>query len=261
MDLRLTFDEDEENYDKWRPKYCPELFEDIIQYSKLNKTDSALEIGCGTGQATEPFLKIGCNITAVEYGSNLAKYISNKYKHYSNLKVENTQFEDFDYTKNSINLVYSATAFHWIPEEIAYTKVFDMLVSGGSIALFWNKPFVNRKNDVLHENIQEIYKRFFYKETDKTENLHLENDTKRYEKITNTIKGYGFVDVECKLYKQTRSFSADDYISLLNTYSDHRTMEISLKIKFEEAIKTAINDSGGILKVYDTMDLYLGRKP
>ncbi|WP_278335781.1 hypothetical protein [Petroclostridium xylanilyticum] len=37
MDKRLTFNEDVENYDKWRPTYCKELFNDIIQYSELNK--------------------------------------------------------------------------------------------------------------------------------------------------------------------------------------------------------------------------------
>ena len=30
MDLRLKFNEDEANYDKWRPSYVPELFEEII---------------------------------------------------------------------------------------------------------------------------------------------------------------------------------------------------------------------------------------
>ncbi len=37
MDKRITFNEDVENYDKWRPRYCKVLFDDIIQYSELNK--------------------------------------------------------------------------------------------------------------------------------------------------------------------------------------------------------------------------------
>ena len=32
---------------------------------------SLLEVGCGTGQATEPFLKTKCKVTAVELGENL----------------------------------------------------------------------------------------------------------------------------------------------------------------------------------------------
>ena len=55
MDKRFTFNEDVKNYDKWRPTYCKELFNDIIQYSELNQNKKAIEVGIGTGQATVPF--------------------------------------------------------------------------------------------------------------------------------------------------------------------------------------------------------------
>ena len=35
MDLRLKFNEDESNYDKWRPNYVPELYNEIIRYSDM----------------------------------------------------------------------------------------------------------------------------------------------------------------------------------------------------------------------------------
>ena len=52
MDKRFTFNEDVENYEKWRPTYCEELFEDIMTYSQIGQGKKALEIGIGTGQAT-----------------------------------------------------------------------------------------------------------------------------------------------------------------------------------------------------------------
>lgn len=63
MDLRTTFNEDEYNYDKARPDYPKELFEDIFNYINLSESGNALEIGIGTGQATLPFLDKGykCN--------------------------------------------------------------------------------------------------------------------------------------------------------------------------------------------------------
>lgn len=56
-DLRLKFNEDELNYDRFRPTYVAEMFNDIINYSELNSLKKALEIGIGTGQATLPILK------------------------------------------------------------------------------------------------------------------------------------------------------------------------------------------------------------
>lgn len=55
MDKRLTFNEDVENYDKWRPTYCDQLFKDILEYSQVENGKKVIEIGIGTGQATKPF--------------------------------------------------------------------------------------------------------------------------------------------------------------------------------------------------------------
>jgi len=80
MKNRLSFNEDAANYDKWRPRYTKEMFEDIIRYSDIGAGKQALEVGIGTGQATEPFLKTGCSVTAVELGKNLADFSKEKFK-------------------------------------------------------------------------------------------------------------------------------------------------------------------------------------
>jgi len=255
MDKRFTFNEDVKNYDRWRPRYCKELFNDIIQYSELNENKKALEVGIGTGQVTVPFLSIGCEVTAVELGKDLAEYTKEKFKEYRNFRIFNTSFEDFECDDNSFDVLYSATAFHWIPEEIGYPKALRILNNGGTLALFWNKPFVNREDDLLHQKIQSIYQK--YRPSNKK---YVENDTERYNKIAKTIQSYGFRDLQVKIYHQTRVFNSSDYISLLNTYSDHRSMVEPTKQLLYNEIKNAIMEHGDVLKVYDTIDLYLARK-
>jgi hypothetical protein len=49
------------------------------------------------------------------------------------------------------------SAFHWIPEEIGYTKVFDMLKSGGVFARFANHPYKDKGREEIHEALQKIY--------------------------------------------------------------------------------------------------------
>ncbi|MBU3191543.1 hypothetical protein K9O30_19445 [Clostridium bowmanii] len=63
-----------------------------------------------------------------------------------------------------------------------------------------------------------------------------------------------------KLYHQTRVFNSSGYISLLNTFSDHRSMVASTKKLLYSEIENVIlqNDNG--LTVYDTIELYLARK-
>jgi SAM-dependent methyltransferase len=256
VDRKLTFNQDVKNYDKFRPSYPKELFKEIIDYSGLDCNKHSLEIGIGTGQATRPILETGCAVRAIEFGDKLAAYSKEKFSSYNNFKIKNISFEDFECDSNSIDLVYSATAFHWLPEEIAYPKVLDLLKRGGTMTLFWNRPFVGRDNDLLHQEIQAIYDK--YRPSTK---VLIEHDQERYNKRIDTIKKYGFVDLEFKLFHQTRSFNAEDYVCLLNTYSDHRILLPNIKAEFEAEIKSAINRHGGILKVYDTVDLYLARKP
>ena len=255
MDKRFTFNEDVKNYDEWRPTYCKELFNDIIQYSQLNQNKKAVEVGIGTGQATMPFLMTGCDVTAIELGKDLAEYSKEKFKEYKNFSVYNTSFEDFECNDNSIDILYSATAFHWIPEDIGYPKALKMLKNDGTLALFWNKPFVKREDDLLHQKIQSIYQKY------RPSNAKfIENDTARHNKISKTIQSYGFRDVEVKLYHQTRVFNSSGYISLLNTYSDHISMEASSKKLLYSEIENAILENGNVLTVYDTIELYLARK-
>lgn len=256
MDLRLKFNEDEANYDKWRPSYVPELFDEIIQYSRINEMKHALEIGIGTGQASLPFLQTKCKITAIEFGEKLAEYSKRKFASFSNFEVINIDFESFCADNNTFDLIYSATAFHWIPEEVGYKNVFKLLKSGGVLALFWNHAFVNRTDDLLHLEIRKVYNKF--RPSDKQP---IEFDKNDCIKIVENINFYGFVNCYTKLFYQTRTLTTEGYISLLNTYSDHRALPENVKTELENDIATAINSFGGKLNVYDTMDLYLAQKP
>ena len=73
MALRGTFDEAPELYDRVRPGYPEEAFEDLATLARLRPGSRVLEIGCGTGQATVPLAARGFEVVAVELGAGLAK--------------------------------------------------------------------------------------------------------------------------------------------------------------------------------------------
>ena len=70
MEYRKVFDQIPEQFDKYRPRYCTELFEYLIGYAGVGPGKKVLELGPGTGQATEPILKTGCDYNAIELGEN-----------------------------------------------------------------------------------------------------------------------------------------------------------------------------------------------
>lgn len=151
--------------------------------------------------------------------------------------------------------MYCATAFHWLPLEEGYTKVRNILKHNGTIALFWNHPFPNRKDDISNIANKKIYNK--YRPSDKE---IVEFSEKDCQKHIDELKGFGFKDITSKLYYRQRIFTSDEYISLLNTYSDHRALPIEIKSDFERDMKNAIDEVGGKINIYDTIDLYLARK-
>jgi 16S rRNA A1518/A1519 N6-dimethyltransferase RsmA/KsgA/DIM1 with predicted DNA glycosylase/AP lyase activity len=118
MDLRKAFDDIPEKFDKWRPRYCDELFADVIEYAKLDSGKTTLEIGPGTGQATESILKTGCQYLAIELGIHLAEYTKNRFNTYDNFHIVNADFETYEFGRQNFDLVYSAATMQWIPEKI-----------------------------------------------------------------------------------------------------------------------------------------------
>lgn len=253
--LNCSFNEDVKNYDMFRPYYCKELFYDIFKYINVESNIKCLEIGIGTGQATQPFLDKGYDVTAVEPGNNLAEFTKWKYSKYKNINIVNCNFEDYISKKYSFDLIYSATAFHWIAENIGYPKVMDLLKDNGCIALFWNTPFVADKNNPLHMEIQSIYNKYGL-----SDSIPVRYEKEKYETRQKTIIKYGFRDLQFKIYEKQRIFNAENYISLLNTYSDHRTLEENIKYNFEYDIQNSIHRFGNSLIVYDIIDLYLAKK-
>jgi hypothetical protein len=75
-----------------------------------------------------------------------------------------------------------------------------------------------------------------------------------------TAEKYGFSDIQYKMFYRERHFSAKEYVALLGTYSDHIAIDEKIRTDFFSKIAEAINNHGGIINIYDTIDLQLARK-
>lgn len=131
-----------------------------------------------------------------------------------------------------------------------------MLKSGGVFARFANHPYKDKGREDLHEAIQKFYKIYMPKSIAPNEYSE-QNASNR----ANIAKNYGFTDISYKLYHRTRTFTSKEYIELLDTYSDHIVIEEKTRNKFFSEIESAIDDFGGQITIYDTIDLQLARKP
>ena len=208
-----------------------------------------------------PILRTGCHLTAVEYGEDFSKICEEKFKEYQNFSVITDKFENINFSDDTYDMVYSASAFQWIPEDIGYTKVYAMLKRGGVFARFANHPYRDKGNLLLSEEMDRIYAEYYYKFYDRKQEVPKEYGEEQAMQRAKIAEKYGFVDIKYALFHRTRTFSATEYSTLLGTYSDHIVIEESIRKEFFSKIENAINHHGGSITVYDTIDLQLARKP
>lgn len=253
--LEWTFHTVAEEYNRWRPGYVPELYQDLFAYKPLNKSSSALEIGIGTGQATAPVLETGCALTAVELGDSLAEIARRKFSRYPRFTVIHTAFQAYARPDESFDLIYAAGSFHWIPEEIGYPKVYRMLKRGGAFARFAVHPYYRKGNEPMYTDIQKVYAAYMPRSSPSDE--YTEEDARKRAAIGSK---YGFTDVSYRLYRRTREYTAQEYTALIATYSDHIALEESKREGLLKGIREAIEKHGGIIRLHDTIDLELMRK-
>ena len=138
MDKRESFNTAAQLYDEARPSYPDAVINWILDRTNIESDDTLLEIGPGTGQATLKFAERGYRIRGVELGQNMADMLMQKVGQY-NVTVDVGPFEKWHPEASfQTPLIYSATAFHWIDEDVRYHKTHDLLKDGGHLAILFN---------------------------------------------------------------------------------------------------------------------------
>ncbi len=248
-DNRLVFDKIANIFDKWRCRYSRELFDYIVESCELDKNKRCLEIGPGTGQATDFALQTGCKYTAIELGENLTEFMQAKYGKYPNFSIVNADFETYAFEENYYDLVYSAAAIQWIKEDVAYSKCANMLKDGGYLAMFLTRGDYQSPNPQLYADIQKIYDNYFKPENPYRCKFDYENGT-----------SYGLQYLGRKEFYGRREFTADEYIEYIHTHSDHTAIKEECREAFFEGIRKTIIEHGNHVVFDDTYVLYLYRK-
>lgn len=248
--LKRTFDSAATLYDSRRPGYPQALINDVIQLSRIPHQGNILEIGCGTGQATKPFADFGYRLICLELGMQLADTAKRKFQNYDNVTIIAEPFESWDPGSQKYHLIIAATSFHWLDPAIRYIKAAQILYRDGALAVFTNKHV--RKNEGFFAEVQSIYHKIAYPSQTKIE----------ISRPPETDRGVDlFEEPITKLYPWDERYTADEYLALLGTYSDHISLPTPDREKLFQAVRELINHkyAGFVIKHYESK-LELRRK-
>ena len=250
-ELRMIFDTIPEQFDRCRPRYSAELFESLIAYAGIGPGKTVLELGPGTGQATDPILDTGCEYLAVELGKNLCAAMVRKYGGRSNFRIVNDDFITHDFGNLRFDTIYSAATIQWIPEDVAFSKTFALLKPGGTLAMMLTRSEYRSANEDLYRRIQEIYAELFRPAVPYTQGAF------RYD----SAPEYGFTGFEKREFRGERRMTADEYADFCGTHCDHIVIPEPTRGQFFDALRKAVTDAGNEIVFRDTYVLYLAKKP
>jgi SAM-dependent methyltransferase len=240
-DRRFTFNQVAFEYDAVRPTYPEALVEDILAFSSISGKGKILEVGCGSGQATLPFARRGYSMICLDIGPELLKLAAQKCQDFPWVNFFCAAFEDWQPGEERFDLLLSATAFHWISPEIGYPKAASLLTDTGYIALFWNyhpRPYTG-----FFVDVEEIYREILPDWSDPNSAPALDEDIQKTE---NEINSTGlFEPVIVKRYPWSRDYTTVEYLKLLNTHSDHYSLDPIVKEHLFRAIGALIEDKFG----------------
>ena len=252
MEFRKIFDTIPEKFDKYRPRYSKELFDALIEKARITPSSTVLELGPGTGQATDPILKTGCDYTAIELGEHLAEFMRRKYAAYPNFKLINDDFITHTFESEHFDLIYSAATIQWIPEQIAFPKCLELLKPGGMLAMLsMTNADYKSTNEALYDDIQRIYAEHFRPDTE------YQHRGYRYESAVD----YGFTAYEEMGFHGTRTFDAEEYVQYSGTHCDHMVISVEHKAAFFNGLKDAVLRHGNRIVFNDTYTLRTAVKP
>ena len=241
-DIRLSFNEAVEIYDKVRPSYPAELFDALFQM--LPSQPEIVEVGPGTGQATKDLLVRGASVLAIEIGPATAARLRSNLPS-DRLRVGVGDFEVMEIAPGQTDAVFSATAYHWISREAQTDRPAAILRPGGLVAIVDLIQVDSPEDAGFFAAAQPIYDRYGQGHSGPPAPSR-ENVDPKIRAQLNADRRFDRVDV--RKYDWDQTYSASDYRNLMLSYSGTQMMEEPARVGLLDDMEGFIrNDFGGVV--------------
>lgn len=207
-----------ETYNAVRPGYPAAALDRLVAIAGLGRGSVVLEVGAGTGQATVGLLARDLTVVCLEPSAQLAGILRRNVG--SDVRVFVSDLQGYEVEPNSVDLLFGATAMHWIPADCLQRQADTGLRAAGWVASLTNRH-VSGAAEGFFTEVQEVYQRHA-PELAQRFRLLSPDEAAHAEPVVAKLQGYGRARVEAFAWRET--YSATDYVRVLSTYSTHITL-------------------------------------
>jgi len=253
--LRETFGSVAEQYDRARPEYPAAVFDDLAQLAALEPGSRVLEIGPGSGKATTELVRRGYAVTGVELSPELAAVAA---RNVPDAEIVVADFESWQPSEAGFDAIVAFTAFHWIAPELRYAKPARLLRPDGALAVVAGPHVLPEDGDQFFAEVQEDYDAVV---------PHPDNRPPRppaeVEGWAGDFEASGlFVNVEERRRLVTLTYTADEFVDVLGTFSDNLVLPEQQREELFRRIhaRVAVRPSGTVTS-HHLLTLTVGYRP
>jgi SAM-dependent methyltransferase len=154
-----AFESVADGYHQARPDYPPALLDARVDLAGLRPRKSTVEGRMWHGQGDGSVGAEGVAITTVELGAKLAAVARRNLADFERVTVHQGSFERWPPVGGQppFDLVFAATAWHWVAPEIGYRRARELLRPGGHLS-FWSATHVlPGGGDSFFTDLQDAY--------------------------------------------------------------------------------------------------------
>ncbi len=253
MEERSTvFGSDAARYDRARPRYPTDLIDAVVAHAGEQRR--VLEVGCGTGIATRQLVAAGAHVTALDPDERMLEVARRR----SGPAVTflSGRFESWAPSQpaHSYDAVAAGQAWHWVEGEIGFRQASHLLVPGGALALFWNRPHPGGFE--FQEGLDELYANHAPEIR-----AGLGSPTRRF------VSGAGlevpdeFEVHEPRRFRWSTRLTTHEYLDLLGTHSNHILLPEARRSALFGEIGSLIDGRGGTIETRYESVLVVAVKP
>lgn len=255
---RLAFGRVAALYDRARPSYPAATIDALVQHCGLAPESRIVEVGAGTGKATELLAARGLDVTAIEPSAEMAAVARVKLARWPAVRLVETSFESWE-PAGPFDAVVSANAWHWVDPAVRCALAHRALVPDGTLAAVWAFPDWERcpERDALslaYRSAPVQLQPDFPMHPD-SEPTRLAGDWR-----AELAAAGGFGPAEVHRLPWSVSYTAQSYTDLLQTHQDHILLADPDRAALMGEIEGTIESRGGRLELPLTTYLCLARR-
>jgi SAM-dependent methyltransferase len=245
-DRRDSFDRNAGLYTEGRPPYPERVYAFMEEIGAIRAEFRILEIGPGTGQATEELLRLGARVDAIELGTHLASALRERIPDDA-LRIVTGDAHTVPLPDRTYDAAVAATSLHWLDTGRLLPRIAGALKPAGWLVAWWNvfgdpeviTPFRERVDAVFRTHLPSEWR----------DPREIPRALRVDERIQELTQDDLFGDARHEIIRWTHRMDAAGVRALFSTFPGIANLDDTSRATMLDALSAAVEAEGGRLMI------------